>query len=346
MRRAFIFAVSVIAFFMLNPATQGASGPAKPLSATGSGDLTGDGALTIADQSLLCNYLLGKATLTTTQLAQADLNGDGNLDVADLVGLVNLSHPLTLNLPGVPAVPLTLAICPAGKFSMGRTSGELDSSASESPRHTVTFTHSVCMGKTEVTKRQWLAVMGTSPWNGQTDISNDPDSPAIFISWTDIAGAGGFIEKLNKHLAATGQPGTVRLPTEAEWEYTCRAGTTTRFYWGDDADYSQLGAYAWFEGNAQMVGQNYAHTVGLKIKNIWGLSDTIGNAWEWCQDFYGSYSSGAATDPTGPATGSERVVRGGSCVSPVDHCRAAYRLSRAPDFMSNSVSFRVAWTSN
>jgi formylglycine-generating enzyme required for sulfatase activity len=226
---------------------------------------------------------------------------------------------------------------------MGRNVGELDSSSHESPRHTVTFSHSFCLGKYEVTKRQWQAVMGTTPWVGQPDLLNDPNSPAVYISWNDITKAGGFLDKLNQHLTATGQGGGARLPTEAEWEYACRAGTTTRFYWGDDLTYSQVGLYAWYEVNAQQAGQAFSHPVGLKIKSLWGLFDMSGNAWEWCQDYDGTYTSGSVIDPTGPASGTNRILRGGCSVSPGEHCRSACRIDRVPTFLSTDVGFRLAW---
>ena len=121
-----------------------------------------------------------------------------------------------------------------------------------------------------------------------------------------------------------------RLPTETEWEYACRAGTTTAYSFGDDA--SELGEYAWYKENAGDAGQKYAHTVGQKKPNPWGLYDMHGNVWEWCEDLSGDYPSGSVTDPTGPASGDVRVdhndvrvLRGGSFSGRTSNVRSADR---------------------
>ena len=140
----------------------------------------------------------------------------------------------TLTLPG--GVPLVMVRIPAGSFEMGRYPGEQDSYADEDPRHAVNIAYDFFLGNYEVTKAQWEAVMETKPWSGQRYVLEDPDSPAVYVSWDNITGSGGFLEKLNHHLEATGQAAggkPLRLPSEAEWEYACRAGTQTRFYFGD-----------------------------------------------------------------------------------------------------------------
>jgi len=207
----------------------------------------------------------------------------------------------TVMLPG--DVALEMLYIPAGTFMMGRYPGEQDSYDWEDPQHQVTLTHGFSLGKYELTKRQWQAVMGTTPWSGQPFVLNDLDSPAVYVSWNDTQ---AFITAVNTYTGLT-----LRLPTEAEWEYACRAGTTTRFYWGDDPSYTQIGVYAWYQGNAWNAGEQYAHVVGLKLPNTWGLYDMSGNVWEWCEDWYGSYPSAAAIDPQGASTGTYRVLRGG-----------------------------------
>ena len=120
-----------------------------------------------------------------------------------------------------------------------------------------------------------------------------------------------------------------RLPTEAEWEYTCRGGTATTWSFGDDV--GQLGQYAWYFDNASDVGEEYGHTVGTKLSNPWEMHNMHGNVFEWCQDWFGAYTAGAQTDPTGPAEGTFRVRRGGSFGSSSPGTRSAERSSHSPD---------------
>jgi formylglycine-generating enzyme required for sulfatase activity len=196
------------------------------------------------------------------------------------------------------------------------------------------------MGKYELTKAQWTAVMGTTPWSGRPYVLDDPDSPAVYISWDMIAGAGGFIESLN-----AANPGmNFRLPSEAQWEYACRAGTTTRFYWGDDPSYTEIGNYAWYEGNAWNAGQQYAHVVGQKLPNAFGLYDMSGNVWEWCQDWCHSNYTGAPTDGSAweSPTDSSRVLRGGSWCNNNDSCRSATRYGYYPGRVLSYIGFRLS----
>ena len=142
----------------------------------------------------------------------------------------------------------------------------------------VTLTQPFGLGKYEVTQGQWKSVMGTEPWEGQSSVQIGEDNPATYVSWDD---ATEFCKKLTQR-ESTGEE--YRLPTEAEWEYACRAGTTTAYSFGDDE--KQLGEYAWFNGNALDVDEKYAHAVGLKKPNPWGLHDMHGNVAEWCSDWY------------------------------------------------------------
>ena len=240
----------------------------------------------------------------------------------------------TVLLPG--GVPLTMVKIPGGTFLMGRYPGEQDSSSSEDPQHSVSVP-GFWMGKYELTKAQWTAVMGTTPWNGQIYVLNDPDSPAVYVSWND---AQSFITTLN---GLTGL--TFRLPSEAEWEYACRAGTTTRFYWGDDPSYTVGNAYCWWRYNAYDVNERYAHIVGLKTENAFGLYDMSGNAWEWCEDDWHSNYTGAPTDGSAwvdSPRGSARVLRGGSWNSDGYLCRSANRGSSIPSYTYGSFGFRLA----
>jgi formylglycine-generating enzyme required for sulfatase activity len=227
----------------------------------------------------------------------------------------------TIMLPG--NVPLDMVWIPAGTFMMGRYPGEQDSYDDEDPQHEVTLTHGFWMGKYELTKAQWTAVMGTEPWSGRDYVLDHPDSPAVCVNWND---AQAFIAALNDY---TGK--TFRLPSEAEWEYACRAGTTTRFYWGDDPSYTVGDDYCWWEHNVRDVNEKYAHVVGQKLPNAWGLYDMSGNVLEWCEDDSHENYIGAPADGSAwvdSPRGSYRVLRGGSWSS-VDldlrSCRSAAR---------------------
>jgi len=216
-----------------------------------------------------------------------------------------LGQTETIMLPG--DVPLEMVWIPAGSFMMGRYAGEQDSSGGEDPQHKVTLSSGFWIGKYEVTKAQWTAVMGTS-WSDYEYLITDGNSPEVYV-YRDPAQS--FIAALN---TATGL--TFRLPSEAEWEYACRAGTTTRFYWGDDPSYTEIGNYAWYEDNAYNAGQTYAHIVGQKLPNAFGLYDMSGNVWEWCEDdWHDNYSGTPPTDGSAwvdSPRGWYGVVRGGS----------------------------------
>ena len=276
--------------------------------------------------------------------SRADANGDGNVDVGDVVWTANnpRGETITIYLPG--DVPLELVRIPAGSFQMGRCPGEQDSSSNEDPQHAVTIGYDFYMGKYEVTKAQWEAVMGTTPWWGKLYVLGNPDCPAVYVSWDNIAGAAGFMETLNTHLTNTGQGSiTVRLPSESEWECACRTRTATRFYWGDDPSYTQIDACAWHWGNTWEANEKYAHVVGLKAPNAFGLHDMSGNVWEWCQDDYHEKYTGAPADgsPWGDGTASYRVRRGGGWYGGAWHCRSAARYDSWPGYRDIDVGFRL-----
>ena len=146
------------------------------------------------------------------------------------------------------------------------------------------------------------------------------------VSWEDVQ---EFIKKLN----AKGE-GTYRLPTEAEWEYACRAGTTGAY------SGSNLDEIGWYNSNSG----NKTHPVGQKKANAWGLYDMHGNVWEWTEDWYGTYSSGNVTDPTGASSGSVRVFRGGSWAGPAENLRSAFRLTYTPSYRYDNLGFRLLRT--
>jgi len=203
----------------------------------------------------------------------------------------------------------------------------------ESPQHHVTLTKPFYMGVTEVTQGQFKAVMGTAPWKGKREAREwgRANFAANYISWDD---ATAFCAALSKR---TGR--TVRLPTEAEWEYACRAGTTTFYSFGDDL--SDLNDHAW---NIDNVGsaRHYAHRVAAKKPNAWGLYDMHGNVAEWCADWWAdSYANAEARDPKGPATGERRVMRGGGWSYGPGGTRAAYRQWWPPDEWGSTTGFRL-----
>ena len=201
---------------------------------------------------------------------------------------------------------------------------------SDATPHSVKLTQGFWLSQTEVTQAQWRALMGSNPSHFKGD-----DLPVESVSWNDICGnearTGGFLGKLNQ-LQANG--GRFDLPTEAQWEYAARAGST-----GDDD--SELGAKAWYDGNSD----HKTHSVGQKQANEWGLHDMLGNVWEWCTDWKADYPISAATDPIGPTSGSGRVGRGGGWNYDANDCRVAFRYYGYPSTTDNSIGFRVARSS-
>jgi len=219
---------------------------------------------------------------------------------------------------------MKLVLIRPGKFMMGSPDSEQGRESKEGPQHEVVITKPFYMGVTEVTQAQYEAVMGMNPSK-----FTGPTNPVEYVSWDD---AVLFCRKLSEK---TGK--TARLPTEAEWEYACRAGTKTRFSFGDSD--SVLGDYAWWESNCG----GKTHPVGQKKPNPWGLYDMHGNVWEWCADRYGSYSSGVSTDPQGATSGDRRLVRGRSWRDdgPGDF-RCAARHVIGPAYRGDDRGFRVA----
>ena len=262
-------------------------------------------------------------------------------DTKTEVGLITVSYdgPRTILLPG--DVPLVIVWIPEGSFMMGVTVDELDGSPNEMPRHQVTFARGFWMGQDEITKEQWEAVMDTTPWQGQSWVLADPQSPAVYISWDD---AKAFVTALNEYTGLT-----FHLPSEAQWEYAARGGTSTRFFWGDDLTYTDIDTYAWNIHNAWNVNQKYAHIVGLKPANAYGLYDVIGNAWEWCED---DWLGGGGVGYTGaPADGSAWVsnpryginmIRGGNFNANVYYNTTTRRMMYNANYKECTTGLRIA----
>ena len=218
-----------------------------------------------------------------------------------------------------------------GTFMMGSPSGEPGRDDDER-RHQVTLTKGFYMHTTEVTQGQWKAVMGSNPSRFQ---NCGDDCPVEQVSWNEVQ---EFVRKLNQREGG----GTYRLPTEAEWEYAARAGSTTAFANGGISELkggydANLDAMGWYFGNSNKK----MHPVAQKQPNAWGLYDMHGNVWEWCQDWYGVYPSGAVTDPTGPSSGSRRVYRGGSWNFYAKDCRSASRYRWVPSLRLSYLGFRL-----
>lgn len=256
---------------------------------------------------------------------------------------------VTVYLPG--DVPLTLVRIPGGTFWMGSPEGERGRGYDED-LHEVTLTQAYYLGKFEVTQAQWEAVMGTPTPTACGDEGFGPDYPVYCVSWDDICGGdtgsdclpNSFLGRLNSYLAET----TFRLPTEAEWEWAARAGTTTEFSFAVPTDWNtacgdflEASPYMWWCNNS---GGSATHVVGGKLPNAFGLYDMHGNVFEWVADWFGSYPLTAVTDPAGPETGSYRIIRGGSRVDYAETCRSAYREPTPSDGKGDPQGFRIAKT--
>ena len=236
------------------------------------------------------------------------------------------------SLPG--GAEMAFVWIPPGVFQMGSPSGERGRDSDEGPLHEVEISRGFWLGTYEVTQGQWASVMGTRPWSGKSYVQENSSHPAVYISWNDVQ---RFIDKLN---AASGSS-VYRLPTEAEWEYACRAGRRTRWSFGDEE--SQLKHHAWYRANTWDAGKKYAQAVGRKSPNGWGLYDMHGNVWEWVQDWYGKdyYKSSPRVDPQGPTSGSDRVGRGGDFGDSARYVRSAYRLNASPGYRYGGIGVRL-----
>ena len=220
---------------------------------------------------------------------------------------------------------------PPGTFMMGSPESEPDRSDNEH-QHPVTISKAFYMQTTEVTQGQWKALMGTEPWKGGRNVEEGTDYPAVYVSHDE---AVEFCRKLSKQEAVE-----YRLPTEAEWEYACRAGTTTAYSFGDDQ--SKLGQYAWYQKNAWDIGEKYAHRVGQKLPNAWGLYDMHGNVWELCQDWATSYGEAkVVSDPVGPEDGERHLLRGAAFKYQPNYLRSAGKSSVPPSFHNLDFGFRL-----
>jgi formylglycine-generating enzyme required for sulfatase activity len=329
------------------------------------GDVNDNGFINYQDMAVVFDHILGRRILGEDQATIADANQDGKLDVADMMWIGENSYKpneITVYLPG--NVPMTFVEISSGTFQMGSPDDERSRDTDEGPVHAVSFAHNFYMGKTEVTQRQWLALMDGWPEQAPTsEYGLGDDYPAYFISWSDCQ---DFVSALNNHITQTSQgAATFRLPSEAEWEYSCRGATTTRFSFGDslDADdYSSNGLagdfpgmrsdYMWWNFNCSgnSNGVLGSRPVGLKLPNQFGLYDMCGNMWEWCQDWYhtGYHLSGRPDDgaawETEQTTHPYRVLKGGGWLNDAHIMRSAYRGGNPPNGRYVTSGFRLVRT--
>jgi len=219
---------------------------------------------------------------------------------------------------------------PAGTFMMGSPADEAMRGKDEGPQHEVILPNAFYLGTYEVTQAQWEVVMEENPAVFQ-NLEKSPQHPVEYVSWNECQ---EYISRLNEM-----GKGTFRLPTEAEWEYACRAGTQSPYYWGENMAQNGSSEYAW--ANSRSFAQT--HPVGSKQPNAWGLYDISGNVWEWCQDWFGPYPDEPQTDPQGSEEGKMKVFRGGSWYDFYESHRSANRHKHAPDEHYAAIGLRLVW---
>ena len=235
---------------------------------------------------------------------------------------------------------MTLIYCPSGSFTMGSPADENDRFPNEA-QVSVTISKGFYLGKTSVTQAQFKAVMGATPWSGKDYVKEGDDYPATWVYWNDAAEFCRKLTARESQACRLPQGYVYALPTEAQREYACRAGTITAYSFGNDP--SALGDHAWWGGmigNGNCQTEHYAHRVGQKKPNPWGFCDLHGNVYEWCRGYYAATLPGG-TDPL-VASGSDRVSRGGSWGNRARNCRSADRSYGGAGGRGSDLGFRVA----
>ena len=350
----------------------GGGGDAMALSVVSNGVVTrinvsnGGGGYTNAPDVLIAEPPHTQSTVQIDMAPRFTIEGivgtTNEIQYADALANVTLWQPLTnIVLPSSPYVfadlsappggkrfyrlsagtvsfenpdPANLVWIPAGTFTMGSPTNEQDRASNEGPQTTV-----------KITLGFWMSIYPVMQGNYQMLMTNNPSAfpgdlrrPVEKVYWSD---ATNYCAQLTaRELAANRLPVgySYRLPTEAEWEYACRAGTTNRFYWGDDPDYTNITNYAWYFGNSGGL----THPVGQKRPNKWGLYDMNGNVVQWCSDWWQPYlSGGTVTNPVGPNSSGGHIIRGGSWNYAAKYCRSAERYYDIPSDKSSLVGFRV-----
>ena len=249
------------------------------------------------------------------------------------VVIVIPEHGLAMEKRFVNSLGMEFVLIPAGTFIMGSPDDEPHRNKSE-VQHQVTISKPFYMQTTEVTLRQWRGLMGKKFFRHRKGKGN---MPVVRVSWFDCE---DFIKKLNER-----NEGTYRLPTEAEWEYACRAGTTTAYSWGMNIDCNKAMYGSWKDCKESIKSRGFSPDGPAPVKshppNLWGLYDMHGNLWEWCQDWYGDYPVVAVVDPRGPDSGTYKVRRGGSWFKYGYSCRSANRAYAHPAVRFKTTGFRV-----
>jgi formylglycine-generating enzyme required for sulfatase activity len=278
--------------------------------------------------------ILESSDLASWSVLSAITNSLGSISFVDTTA--NLS-PLKVYRALEQSPPTNMVFIAPNTFIMGSPETELHRQPNEGPQTAVTLSRGFWIGKFEVTQGDYLSVMGTNP----SFFPGDLNRPISSVSWPD---ATNYCWILTQRELAAGRIPTgseYRLPTEAEWECAARAGTSTRFGYGDDLNYTSLVSYAWYSLNGGLT----VHPVGQKLPNPWGLYDMEGNVWEWCQDWLGDLPGGAVSDPQGPPSNSMgvKVIRGGAYDFSEPDCRSArrYFFGAHPALTDSDVGFRV-----
>ena len=308
-------------------------------------DVTGDGVVDIDDLNAVINVMVHKNSDAGIE-ARADIDGNGMVDIDDLNTVINVmvgkdsggtAETRTYTINGVSFKMISVE---GGTFTMGATAEQgRDADSDEYPAHQVTLS-SYAIGETEVTQALWQAVTGSNPswFSVGNNYGTNLQRPVECVSWDDCQ---EFITKLNQ---LTGQ--NFRMPTEAEWELAARGGNKSKGY--KYAGSNTLGDVAWYWGSipSQSSGTSGygTQTVATKSPNELGLYDMSGNVFEWCQDWYSDvyYSSSPSTNPTGPTSGSFRVLRGGGWGNDARHCRVSNRDSNSLSRRNSSIGLRLA----
>ena len=294
-----------------------ASDRTRPAVPAGAGDPPAEGTVAVQQGS-------GTSVVPVVTVSRAVNRRAGKFVVAGLVvglGLV-LATWWSLGSPWTDSPDMEFVWIPAGEFLMGSPSYE-EGRESDERQHEVRISQGFWMGKYEVTQGEWEAVMGSNP---SFFDECGKRCPVETVSWNDVQ---EFIRRLNERETGRGY----RLPTEAEWEYAARSGTT-------GARHGELDDVAWYSGNSG----GSTHQVGQKRGNAWGLHDMLGNVWEWAGDWYDEYPSGLVTDPQGSLSGLLRVIRGGGRIEGARYVRSADRNGYLPGYRNSSIGFRLVRT--
>lgn len=220
-----------------------------------------------------------------------------------------------------------------GSFLMGSPESDPDRSDFETPQSLVTLTYGFWIGQYEVSQQEYQAVTGKNP-SSSTD---NPSLPVDSVTWSEATNYCALLTEQERKAGRLTNNYAYRLPYEAEWEYAARGGKATRFSFGDDPGFTTVPLYAWTSENSG----NDSHPVGQKSPNVWGLYDVYGNVAEWCLDWFGLYTEADKTNPTGPATGFDKVYRGGSWADAAADSRASARGGLNPNSRMSSFGFRV-----